>query len=145
MALTARTRTPPDVSNILYNIRTGEKEWQLINSERVGDVAVLTLDDRARRNALSHDMSVALAKAVDRALADDAKAIVLGATPPVFCSGGLVARTKASLRASGEVSGAAAAVELELEAQEWSVSRPGFVERVTALRDGLRTRQNNRR
>jgi enoyl-CoA hydratase len=279
MALTATTRTPPDVSNILYNIWTGEKEWQLINSERVGDVAVLTLDDRARRNALSHDMSVALAKAVDRALADDAKAIVLGAAPPVFCSGGslddliepkvplrgmyegflrlaeapvptiaavggpaigagvnlplacdvvictsaavfdprfldvgihpggghlwrlrsrvgpqaaaalvllgealdgeeavarglawkcvaddelmptalrlaqraagrdgeLVARTKASLRATGEVSGAAAAVELELEAQEWSVSRPGFVERVTALRDGLRTRQNNRR
>jgi enoyl-CoA hydratase/carnithine racemase len=51
-------------------------------------VAVLTLNDPGRRNALSHAMSVALAAAVDEVLAADARAIVLTAAPPVFCSGG---------------------------------------------------------
>ena len=51
-------------------------------------VAVVTLNDPARRNALSVAMSAALAAAVDDALGAAASAILLTATPPVFCSGG---------------------------------------------------------
>jgi enoyl-CoA hydratase len=56
----------------------------------VGDdgVAVLTLADPDRRNALRLEMTRALAAAVDTALAADVGAIVLAADPPVFCSGG---------------------------------------------------------
>ncbi|CUU56868.1 enoyl-CoA hydratase [Parafrankia irregularis] len=235
-------------------------------------VARLTLDDPGRRNALSLEMSTALASAVTEVLAAGARAIVLTATPPVFCSGGslddllkpevplremyegflrlaaapvptiaavcgpvvgaglnlpmacdvvlcspsavfdprfldvgihpggghlwrlsrlvgvqgaaalillgdrltgdeaaarglawrcvpdgdlldtaqalarraagrdaeLVVRTKQSLRASVALSDATAAMELELAAQEWAVSRPGFTERVAAIRDRIR-------
>jgi len=51
-------------------------------------VAVLTLNDPARRNALRLEMTRALADAVERALAADVGAIVLAAEPPVFCAGG---------------------------------------------------------
>ncbi|MBL7512141.1 enoyl-CoA hydratase/isomerase family protein, partial [Frankia sp. CN4] len=50
--------------------------------------AVLTLDDPAHRNALSLELSDALAAAVGSALAEGAGAIVLAATPPVFSAGG---------------------------------------------------------
>src|SRR5262245_44641360 len=60
----------------------------LVRCDLTDDVAVLTLDDAERRNALSRAMSDALAAAVDRALHAEAGAILLGATPPVFCSGG---------------------------------------------------------
>ncbi|GGV35816.1 enoyl-CoA hydratase [Actinomadura cremea] len=53
-----------------------------------GGVAVIRLDDPARRNALSREMSDAIAAAVDRALDGGARAIVLAAAPPVFCAGG---------------------------------------------------------
>jgi enoyl-CoA hydratase len=248
----------------------------MIRSELTDGVAVLTLHDPDHRNALSYDMSQALAAAVDAALAADARAIVLTAVPPVFCSGGsldelispkaplremyagflglaeapvptiaavagpaigagvnlalacdvvvctpaatfdprfldvgihpggghlwrlrsrigpqaaaalvllgerltgaeavehglawrcvpeqelmttalaltrrvvrrdaeLVIRTKQTLRASAGIGDSAAAVELELAAQEWSVSRPGFDERVIALRDAVRDRRD---
>jgi enoyl-CoA hydratase len=51
-------------------------------------VAVLELDDAAHRNALSRAMSGAIARAVNSAIDSGARAIVLTATPPVFCSGG---------------------------------------------------------
>jgi enoyl-CoA hydratase len=60
----------------------------LVRVEQADGVAVLTLTDPAHRNALSHAMSVALASAVDAALADGAGALVLTAQPPVFCAGG---------------------------------------------------------
>jgi enoyl-CoA hydratase len=60
----------------------------MVTMEQAAGVAVLTLVDPARRNALSHAMSVALASAVDEALAGGARALVLTAEPPVFCAGG---------------------------------------------------------
>lgn len=51
-------------------------------------VAVLTLADPRKRNALSFRMSEDLAAAVGSALDDGARAIVLDAEPPVFCAGG---------------------------------------------------------
>ena len=64
----------------------GEKP--LVRTELADGVAVLTLDDPSRRNALAYGMSVALADAVAEALGAGARAIVLAASPPVFCSGG---------------------------------------------------------
>lgn len=46
------------------------------------------LDDPTTRNALSPAMSLAIAAAVERCLADGATAILLTAAAPVFCSGG---------------------------------------------------------
>lgn len=245
----------------------------LVSQSVTDGVAVLTLNDPGRRNALSHAMSVALAAAVDDVLDASARVIVLTATPPVFCAGGslddllasavplremyagflrlaespvptiaavggpaigagvnlplacdvivtspsavfdprfldvgihpggghlwrlsqrigsqgtaalvllgdrldgreaearglawrcvpddqllataldlarraagrdteLVRRTKESLRASAAADNAKDAIEIEFAAQEWSVSRPGFVDNVTRLRDRIRT------
>jgi enoyl-CoA hydratase len=61
---------------------------RLVTLSVTDGVAVLTLNDPGRRNALSHAMSVALAAAVDDALDAAARVIVLTATPPVFCAGG---------------------------------------------------------
>ncbi|MDX6214611.1 MAG: hypothetical protein QOG99_195 [Frankiales bacterium] len=56
---------------------------------RVNDgVALLTLNDPARRNALSTALSRDLARAVTSALSFDVGAIVLTAAPPVFSAGG---------------------------------------------------------
>jgi enoyl-CoA hydratase len=250
----------------------GDDAKRLVARSIADGVAVITLDDPGRRNALSRAMSEALAAAVDDVLDAGARAIVLTATPPVFCAGGslddliaptaplrdmyagflrladapvptiaavggpaigagvnlplacdvvltspsarfdprfldvgihpggghlwrlsqrvgrqgaaalvlcgdrldgseavaqglawrcvpgdqlldaaldlarraagrdaeLVRRTKASLRASAAVGDAQEAIEIELAAQEWSVSRPGFVDGVTRLRDRIR-------
>ena len=51
-------------------------------------VAVLTLADPGRRNSLGLEMTLALAAAVERAVAADVGALVLAAEPPVFCAGG---------------------------------------------------------
>ena len=51
-------------------------------------VAVLELTDPDHRNALSRQLSDALAAAVADALAAGAGALVLTASPPVFCAGG---------------------------------------------------------
>jgi enoyl-CoA hydratase len=56
---------------------------------RVDDgVAIVRLDDPEHRNVLSQALSDAVADAVRVALARDAGAIVLSASPPVFCAGG---------------------------------------------------------
>jgi enoyl-CoA hydratase len=52
--------------------------------------AVVLLDDPAHRNVLSRAMSDALAEAVSSAHEAGARAIVLAASPPVFCAGGSV-------------------------------------------------------
>ncbi len=57
--------------------------------ERTG-VGVVVLDDAAHRNVLSRAMSDALAEAVAWALGAGTRAIVLAASPPVFCAGGSV-------------------------------------------------------
>lgn len=51
-------------------------------------VAVVTLADPGRRNALSKQLSDSLAGAVREALAAGVQAVVLAAEPPVFCAGG---------------------------------------------------------
>lgn len=60
----------------------------LVTSSVDDTVATLRLDNPAQRNALSPEMSAALAGAVAGALAAGARAIVLTASPPVFCAGG---------------------------------------------------------
>ncbi|OHV32128.1 enoyl-CoA hydratase [Pseudofrankia sp. EUN1h] len=60
----------------------------MVATELRDGYAVLTLDDPAHRNALSLELSDALAAAVAAALAAGAGAIVLAACPPVFSSGG---------------------------------------------------------
>ncbi|MFJ6574012.1 enoyl-CoA hydratase-related protein [Streptomyces sp. NPDC091292] len=69
----------------------------LVESRLTDGVAVLTLADPDHRNALSRQLSDDLAHAVGAALDDGARALVLGAAPPVFCAGGsldaLLART----------------------------------------------------
>jgi enoyl-CoA hydratase len=73
-----------------------------VRLERDGNVAVVTLDDPARRNALSLEVTMQLAQAVDKARDDPAiGALVLTATPPAFCAGGSVddlLEPRASLR-----------------------------------------------
>jgi enoyl-CoA hydratase len=65
-------------------------------------VAVLTLADPAKRNALSHRLSQDLAAAVDSVLSQGARAIVLDAEPPVFCAGGSLDDLLARSRPLGE-------------------------------------------
>ncbi len=62
---------------------------ELVGVEVHDHVAVVTLDDPGRRNALSYEMTQALARAVrEMAYRDDIGALVITATPPVFCAGG---------------------------------------------------------
>ncbi len=71
------------------------ESWQIHDlvqvefDEGIG-VGVVVLDDPAHRNVLSRAMSDALGEAVASALGAGAKAIVLAASPPVFCAGGSV-------------------------------------------------------
>lgn len=60
----------------------------LVRSAVRHGIAVVTLSDPAHRNALSKQLSDQLADAVERATADGARALILDAEPPVFCSGG---------------------------------------------------------
>src|SRR3989442_1380298 len=59
-----------------------------LHVERRRRVAVLTLDDPRRRNALSPDLVEAIVAAVDGLEADDGVgALVAPGAPPAFCSG----------------------------------------------------------
>ncbi len=59
-----------------------------LHVHRRGRVAVLTLDDPERRNALSREMVDALTSAVDDLEADDGVgAVVVTGAAPAFCSG----------------------------------------------------------
>jgi enoyl-CoA hydratase len=79
-----------------------DTEEPRVRLERDGNVAVVVLDDPARRNALSFEVTTQLAAAVEEAAADPAVgALVLTATPPAFCAGGSVddlLEPRASLR-----------------------------------------------
>lgn len=57
--------------------------------EREGDVAILTLNDPATRNALSWDLAAELGEALDQL--GDARALVLTGAGKGFCSGGNMA------------------------------------------------------
>jgi len=60
-----------------------------IRVERIGSVAVLTVSNPARRNALTRSLAVELAAAVQRCEADDGiGALVVTGDPPAFCAGG---------------------------------------------------------
>jgi enoyl-CoA hydratase len=62
-----------------------------IRLERDGNVAIVTLDDPQRRNALSLEVTTQLAAAVGEVAQDPSLgALVLSATPPAFCAGGSV-------------------------------------------------------
>jgi len=73
-----------------------------IRLERDGNVAIVTLDDPQRRNALSLEVTTQLAAAVDEVARDESVgALVLTATLPAFCAGGSVddlLEPRASLR-----------------------------------------------
>jgi enoyl-CoA hydratase len=58
---------------------------QSVNDDHVG---VVVLADPDRRNALRYEVSQDLGQAVRATLAAGARAVVLTAEPPVFCSGG---------------------------------------------------------
>ena len=61
----------------------------LVRHKVEGGVATITLDDAPHRNALSFDMTQAIAAAVEAVLADETVgAIVVTAVAPVFSSGG---------------------------------------------------------
>lgn len=60
----------------------------LIRTEREGRVAVVTLDDPERRNALSRDLCAELADTMDRIEGDDSVgAMVVTGAAPAFCAG----------------------------------------------------------
>jgi enoyl-CoA hydratase len=59
-----------------------------ILTERIGRVAVITVDAPASRNALTLDLSAQLTKAVTDAEQDeDVHALIVTGTPPAFCAG----------------------------------------------------------
>jgi enoyl-CoA hydratase len=60
-----------------------------IRMERIGRVAVLTVSNPPRRNALTRSLAGELAAAVQRCEADDeVGALVVTGEPPAFCAGG---------------------------------------------------------
>ncbi|MDN3357607.1 enoyl-CoA hydratase-related protein [Actinomadura sp. DC4] len=65
-----------------------ERDGALVGLSIDDGVARIRLADPRHRNALSKRLSDDLAAAVGAALAQDARAIVLTAAPPVFCAGG---------------------------------------------------------
>ncbi|MGH3825540.1 MAG: enoyl-CoA hydratase [Pseudonocardiaceae bacterium] len=59
-----------------------------VHSEKRGQVAVLTVSDPARRNALSYELSDQLAQAVAACEGDESvHAMVITGAPPAFCAG----------------------------------------------------------
>lgn len=52
-----------------------------------GDIALLTLNDPDRRNALSREIVRGLSAALDAALGEGARAVVIDAAGPTFCAG----------------------------------------------------------
>jgi len=72
--------------------RTGgvDQQQSVVTTWVEGGVGVVTLNDPSHRNALSHAMSDALAVGLRRVLEQGAHAVVLAATPPVFCAGGSI-------------------------------------------------------
>ena len=62
--------------------------WSQIEVTRVGRVAIMTLDDPDRRNALNLDMCMEMVEAVDLLEADESfGALVVTGRAPAFCAG----------------------------------------------------------
>ncbi len=59
----------------------------MIRVERRGTTSLITLDRPERRNAVSHAMLVDLRAALDQAVADGARAVVLTGAGGAFCAG----------------------------------------------------------
>ncbi len=59
----------------------------MIGIERVGDVTTIELQRPERRNALNSALTDALSEAIEKAAADDVRAIVLTGAGTVFCAG----------------------------------------------------------
>lgn len=59
----------------------------MIGIDRVGDVTTLELQRPERRNALNSELVDALREAVEKAAADNVRAIVLTGSGTVFCAG----------------------------------------------------------
>ena len=59
----------------------------MIGVERVGDVTTIELQRPQRRNALNSELADSLREAVQKAAADDVRAIVLTGAGTVFCAG----------------------------------------------------------
>lgn len=55
--------------------------------ERRGTIALVTLDDPERRNALSREIVRGMSNALDTALRDGARAVVIAAAGTAFCAG----------------------------------------------------------
>src|SRR5262249_12966729 len=55
--------------------------------DRSDGIAILTLDDQARRNALSRASVAALLELLERSRTEKARALVIAANGPVFCAG----------------------------------------------------------
>ncbi|AET92822.1 enoyl-CoA hydratase/isomerase [Burkholderia sp. YI23] len=55
--------------------------------ERRGHIALVTLDEPQRRNALSREIVRGVSAALRRALDDNARAVVIAANGPAFCAG----------------------------------------------------------
>ena len=69
----------------------------LIRTETVDGVAVITLNDPDRRNALNLDMNAEILDALDRIEADDGVgAVVVTGEPPAFCAGAALSQLGAS-------------------------------------------------
>ena len=69
-----------------------EQQAQVLRESRDGDIAILTLDNPARRNALSLEMRLKLTEALRRLDGDaDVRALVLTGTGGHFCAGGDIA------------------------------------------------------
>ena len=67
-----------------------------LHTEKRGRVAVLTLDDTERRNALSLELVDAIVEAIAQCEADDeVGAVVVTGAEPAFCSGADVAALNA--------------------------------------------------
>ncbi|MEY2445526.1 MAG: hypothetical protein QOE00_2106, partial [Ilumatobacteraceae bacterium] len=60
---------------------------QLIDVALTHEIATITLDSPANRNALSQQLLAELLAALDAVEAAHARVIILTHTPPVFCSG----------------------------------------------------------
>ena len=69
----------------------------LIRTETVDGVAVITLNDPDRRNALNLDMNAEIIEALDRIEADEGVgAVVVTGEPPAFCAGADLSQLGAS-------------------------------------------------
>jgi len=62
-----------------------------VTFDMCGDIGLVTLDDRQRRNALSREIVRGLLGSLDAALAAGARAIVIAAQGPAFCAGANIA------------------------------------------------------